>query len=130
MLKCRLNGQMILALLCAIVAVGGCNGCKDSNDKTGATGCGGAAPGDKILVGAYDSMTGSEAAFGKPTDDGIRLAVDEINKAGGIKKKQVEVTPPEDTASIQQQGEIAVKHLVEKKVVAVLGEVASGISMA
>lgn len=119
---------LVVCALPVIVA-----GCKDDKDK-GATGTqgtnGSGSAGDTILVGEYGSMTGPEAAFGQTTDDGIRLAADQINSEGGILHRKIEVTKPEDTASIQQQGEIAVKRLVEKKVVAVLGEVASGISMA
>ncbi len=75
-------------------------------------------------------MTGQTSAFGKATDEGVKLAVEEINNKGGINGKKIEIVGPEDTASIQQQGEIAVKRLLEKKVVAVIGEVSSGISMA
>ena len=98
-----------------------------------AAGCknnGGGGSGNTILVGEYGSMTGSEAAFGESTHDGIMLAVDEINKAGGINGKQIEIVGPEDTESNNQKAEIAVKRLIEKNVVAVLGEVASSRSRA
>ena len=35
-------------------------------------------------------MTGSEATFGQSTDNGIQLAVEEINAAGGINGKKIE----------------------------------------
>jgi branched-chain amino acid transport system substrate-binding protein len=114
---------MIAGGLCAILTLI-VAGCKPSGGESPA------ASGDTIRVGEYGSITGSEAAFGKTTDDGIRLAADELNAAGGLNGKKFEIIGPEDTASVQQQGEIAVKRLLEKKVVAVLGEVASGISMA
>jgi branched-chain amino acid transport system substrate-binding protein len=107
-----------LGLVCAFVT-----GCKPKDGGGGATG-------DTIVVGEYGSVTGPEAAFGKATHQGIELAVEEINKAGGINGKKIKVEGPEDTGSEQQKGEIAVKRLLEKNVVAVLGEVASGISMA
>lgn len=119
------------AVLLGIALVSfGCKDNKSGGGNGGNGGNGGTGDGEKILVGEYGSMTGSESAFGKSTDEGIKLAVEEINKAGGINGKQVEIVGPEDTESQQVKGEIAVKRLVEKKVVAVLGEVASGISMA
>ncbi len=114
-----------LGLLCALVP-----GCKPKDGEGGGGTNGGAASGDTIRVGEYGSMTGQTSAFGKATDEGVKLAVEEINNKGGINGKKIEIVGPEDTASIQQQGEIAVKRLLEKKVVAVIGEVSSGISMA
>ncbi len=125
----RTSGQALTALLCGVLFVAVCNGCKNDNEKSGGGSSGGGS-GDKILVGEYGSMTGSEAAFGRSTDDGIQLAVAEINKAGGINGKQVEIVGPEDTESNTQKAEIAVKRLLEKNVVAVLGEVASSRSLA
>ena len=46
---------------------------------------------DPIKVGHYGSMTGSEATFGQSTDRGIRLAVEEINAAGGINGRPIEL---------------------------------------
>src|ERR1043165_1434732 len=45
--------------------------------------------GDLILIGHYASMTGSEATFGVSTDNGIQLAIKELNAAGGGKGKKV-----------------------------------------
>ena len=46
-------------------------------DKGGSTG--------EVVIGHYASMTGSAATFGKSTDQGIKMAVEETNAAGGIK---------------------------------------------
>jgi len=115
-----------VVVLAVILVTAGCNGCKNN----GASGTNSGSSGNTILVGEYGSMTGSEAAFGESTHDGIMLAVDEINKGGGVNGKQIEIVGPEDTESNTQKAEIAVKRLIEKKVVAVLGEVASSRSRA
>ena len=44
---------------------------------------------NEIVIGHYASMTGSEATFGRSTDNGIKLAIDEINAAGGVNGKKV-----------------------------------------
>ena len=41
-------------------------------------------------------MTGNEATFGDSTDKGIKLAVDEQNKKGGVKGKQLTVKTLDD----------------------------------
>ena len=83
----------------------------------------------EIVLGHYASMTGSEATFGQSTDNGIQLAIDEINKAGGVKGKQVRVITYDDKGDAREAGN-AVTRLVNKDgVVAVLGEVASSLSL-
>ncbi|MDX2147113.1 MAG: ABC transporter substrate-binding protein [Planctomycetota bacterium] len=86
-----------------------------------------------IKVGHFASMTGSEATFGRSTDEGIRLAVKQINDAGGVKvgeqRSPVNVIT-EDTESKPEKAKDVVSKLVHRdKVVAVLGEVASSISL-
>jgi branched-chain amino acid transport system substrate-binding protein len=86
--------------------------------------------GDSIVVGEYGSFTGSEASFGHSSDDAIQLATEELNKAGGINGKQVKIET-EDDASDSSKAQQAVERLIdEKKVIAVLGEVASSSSIA
>jgi branched-chain amino acid transport system substrate-binding protein len=87
-------------------------------------------PSDDIVVGAYLSLSGSDSTFGSDTKDGIELAVDEVNKAGGVKGKKVKVLY-EDDKSTPQEASNKVRQLIDRdKVVAVLGEVASSRSMA
>lgn len=84
----------------------------------------------EILIGHYGSMTGSEATFGISTDNGIQMAVEEINAAGGIHGNQVKLITYDDKGDASEAG-AAVTRLVSKdRVVAVLGEVASGLSLA
>ena len=45
---------------------------------------GGDGSAEPIVVGHYGSTTGKEATFGISTDNGIKLAFEEINAAGGI----------------------------------------------
>lgn len=44
-----------------------------------------------IKIGAIFSLTGNGAAYGEPARDGLKLAVEKINKDNGIKGRQVEV---------------------------------------
>lgn len=49
------------------------------------------AAGDKIRLGSILDMSGIFDIYGKPMDQATRLAVSEINAAGGLNGKQVEV---------------------------------------
>src|SRR3954468_11052011 len=78
-----------------------------------------------IVIGEYGSMTGSEATFGISTDNGIKLAVQEKNAAGGIKGKKIRLISYDDQGK-QQEAVTAVTRLIQQDhVIAVLGEVAS-----
>ncbi|MBL8758199.1 MAG: ABC transporter substrate-binding protein [Phycisphaerae bacterium] len=75
-------------------------------------------------------MTGSQATFGQSTSNGIRLAIKEYNAAGGFKGRKIELKEY-DTRGDAKEASLAVTRLVKSdKVTAVLGEVASSLSMA
>lgn len=99
-----------------MAAVAGCN------SKSGSA--------DKVLIGHYASMTGSEATFGRSTDNGIRLALEEENAAGGIDGKPIEVITYDDKGEAREAGAAVTRLVSRDGVVAVLGEVASGLSLA
>lgn len=83
-----------------------------------------------ILVGHYASMTGKEATFGQSTDNGIRLAIKEINAAGGLNGRMLELKTYDDKGESQEAGKAVTRLITDDKVVAVLGEVASSLSLA
>jgi branched-chain amino acid transport system substrate-binding protein len=85
---------------------------------------------DVILVGEYGSLTGSEATFGQSTHNGIMLAVDEINAAGGINGKKVDIRVYDDQGKTQEAGTAVTRLINDDHVVAILGEVASSLSIA
>lgn len=93
--------------------------------------CGGCGKkSDEIAVGAYLSLSGSDSTFGTDTREGIELAVEETNAAGGIKGKKVKVIYEDDKSTTQEASQ-KVRQLIDRdKVVAVLGEVASSRSLA
>lgn len=94
------------------------------------SGCGsGAADSGEIVLGHYASMTGSEATFGRSTDNGIRLAVDEINVSGGIKGKKIRLITYDDKGDAREAGTAVTRLIAKDQVIAVLGEVASGLSL-
>lgn len=85
---------------------------------------------DTILVGEYGSLTGSEATFGQSTHNGIMLAVDEINAAGGVNGKKIQIRVYDDQGKTQEAGTAVTRLITDDNVVAILGEVASSLSIA
>ena len=84
---------------------------------------------DVILVGEVGSMTGPEATFGQSTHKGIQLAIDELNQKGGIKGKKIRLRSVDDQGKPEEAVSAVTALITRDKVVAVLGEVASKISL-
>jgi branched-chain amino acid transport system substrate-binding protein len=89
-----------------------------------------APAGDKILIGHVGSMTGNEATFGDSTDKGIRLAIEEQNKKGGVKGKQLALKTLDDQGKPEEAAVAATRLVTQDKVTVLLGEVASSRSLA
>src|SRR3954462_7245000 len=107
----------------------GCNKSNNGAANTGSASGGTAAGENAIVVGEFASLTGSEATFGNSSHEGTQLAIDEINTAGGLLGRKVDLRT-EDTRSAQQESAIVVKKLISRdKAVAILGEVASSRSL-
>jgi len=86
--------------------------------------------GDTIKVGVYGDLTGQTSSFGQSTINGIRLAVDEINAAGGVNGKKITLISEDDQGRPEQAKTVMSKLINQDKVQAVLGEVASSNSLA
>ena len=84
---------------------------------------------DTIKVGEFASLTGSEASFGQASHKGTQLGIDEVNAAGGVLGKKIDLVYDDDQ-SVQGQAATIVRKLITRdNVIAVLGEVASGRSL-
>ncbi len=83
-----------------------------------------------IIIGEVGSMTGSEATFGTSTHNGIMLAVKEVNAAGGIKGRKVEILSLDDQGKPDEAAIATTKLITQNKIQALLGEVASSRSLA
>ena len=82
-----------------------------------------------IKVGEFASLTGKEATFGQSSHKGTLLAIEELNAAGGVLGRKFDLIT-EDTQSKQGESASVVRKLISRdKVIAVLGEVASGRSL-
>jgi branched-chain amino acid transport system substrate-binding protein len=120
---------LVAGLSLAVFGLGGCD--QKRNKSTGTGGSTGGTPSTgAILIGHYGSMTGAQATFGSSTDNGIRLAVEERNAAGGVKGRKIEVKTLDTAGKAQEAGSAVTRLITQDHVVALLGEVASKLSIA
>ncbi|MCG9894143.1 MAG: ABC transporter substrate-binding protein, partial [Fimbriimonadaceae bacterium] len=87
-----------------------------------------AAEGDTIKIGLVASQNGNLRPWGQDSVYGATLAVEEINAAGGINGKRVELKI-EDSASTDTGGKTAAEKLMGEQVVGLIGEVSSAITV-
>jgi branched-chain amino acid transport system substrate-binding protein len=125
----NLNTWRGLACALSIAAITFVLAC-DKGKKDGGGGSGGGAATGSIVIGHFASMTGPQATFGISTDQAIRLAIKERNAKGGVKGRKIELVTIDD-AGKQSEAATAVTRLInDHKAVAILGEVASSLSLA
>lgn len=86
------------------------------------------ATGDTIKIGLVASLNGELKPWGDDCEKGARLAVEEFNAAGGVNGKKIELMIA-DSASKPEQGKSAAEKLISDGVLAIIGEVASGITL-
>ncbi|HEY4989709.1 MAG TPA: ABC transporter substrate-binding protein [Opitutaceae bacterium] len=84
-----------------------------------------AAPTEPIRIGFFMSITGRDASFGEASLRGARIAIDELNAAGGALGRPLELEV-EDNRSLAGESATAAKKLISRDhVVALVGECSS-----
>lgn len=83
---------------------------------------------ETVKIGHVAPLTGPNANYGKDTENGARLAVEEINKKGlviGGQKVMLQLDGQDDASDPRQATQVA-QRLVDDKVAAVVGHMNSG----
>ncbi|MBC7548392.1 MAG: ABC transporter substrate-binding protein [Polaromonas sp.] len=89
-----------------------------------------AAAADPIKIGVAGPFTGGSSSMGVSMRDGVRLAVEEINKAGGVIGRKLEVVERDDEAKNERGVQIAQELINKEKVVATVGYINTGVALA
>ncbi len=84
----------------------------------------------QVIVGYYGDLSGRTSSFGQSTKNGVEMAADEINKAGGINGRTVQIITEDDQGEPNKAATVVTKLINQDKVQALLGEVASSNSLA
>lgn len=77
--------------------------------------------GSTIKIGMIYNMTGAQASLDAPSANGAKLAVKEINAAGGVLGKQIELISYDGKTDAETIGKAATQLATSDKVVAMLG---------
>ncbi len=85
---------------------------------------------DPIKIGVDGPFTGGSSSMGVSMRDGVRLAVDEINKAGGVLGRQLQLVERDDEAKNERGVQIAQELINKENVVAVVGYINTGVALA
>ena len=93
-------------------------------------GCGSKESGDTIKVGANFELTGNVANYGNATIEGLQLAIDEANEAGGINGKKIELVSVDDKSEAAESINAATKLIADDDVKVIVGPATTGLVLA
>jgi len=92
---------------------------------------GGQGENSKVLyVGLAAPLTGDSAMYGETVRNGVLFGVDEINAAGGIQGKKIEVVIQDDKGDPKEAALVAQKLADDKRLFAIIGHVNSSCTIA
>ena len=85
---------------------------------------------DPIKIGVQGPFTGGSSSMGVSMRDGVRLATDEINKAGGVLGRQLQLIERDDEAKNERGVQIAQELINKEKVAVAVGYINTGVALA
>ncbi|MEX8493743.1 ABC transporter substrate-binding protein [Sphaerotilus sp.] len=85
---------------------------------------------EPIKIGVSGPFTGGSSSMGVSMRDGVRLATDEINKAGGVLGRQLQLVERDDEAKNERGVQIAQEMISKEKVAATVGYINTGVALA
>lgn len=106
--------SLILAVMLMVLSLAGCKKSESAKDSK------------TIKVGLDYELSGAVATYGQSLTAGIELALEEINKNGGVLGKQIEEVKADNKSDTAESANVATKLATRDKVVAILGPATSG----
>ena len=116
---------LVTLLAVAAMLVTGCGGGGEENKAADGDK---AAGGDTIKIGFLGAKTGGHAAYGVETLKGMKMAAEDINKAGGIDGKKIEIVEEDHGSKASEGATVTQKLITREKVVAIVGDPTTGIT--
>lgn len=81
---------------------------------------------NEIRIGINYELSGETATYGQGSVEGIELAIEEINAAGGINGKLIKPYKVDNNSNSAEATTLATKLMTQDKVIAILGPATSG----
>lgn len=122
MKKTKQLGFLAAVTLAGMTALAGCGTASGSSTNTDSA--------KTLTLGVITSITGKDSEFGKAQKEGYEIAVDEINKAGGILGKQVTLKFLDDQSSAQEAAKDVDQLVSQDHAQLILGPYSSGSALA
>jgi len=85
---------------------------------------------DVIKIGVSGPFTGGSSSMGVSMRDGVRLAIEEINKSGGVLGRKLVAVERDDEAKNERGVQIAQELINKENVVATVGYINTGVALA
>jgi branched-chain amino acid transport system substrate-binding protein len=82
-----------------------------------------------VKIGAVSCLTGALSTFGISSMQGARLAIEEINRAGGVLSEPVNLIVEDNASTPGETATIARKFIAQDQVLAILGDLTSSSTM-
>jgi branched-chain amino acid transport system substrate-binding protein len=117
-LLAQLQTWLILLWLLAAFVTPSCAPKKNAEDRA------------TIQIGLFGDLTGPTFNFGLSAKNGVLMAADEINQAGGINGHMIDIVIEDDKGSPEEAAQVTGKLIDRYKVIAIIGAGASGNSLA
>lgn len=105
-----------LASVALLAACG--NGAETDSSNGGA--------GEGAVIGGNFELSGGASAYGTPMDQGVKLAVENINEAGGVLGEDVSYKSYDNKSEPQEAASVATRLATEDNVSAIIGPATTG----
>ncbi|MFA6366285.1 MAG: ABC transporter substrate-binding protein, partial [Candidatus Hydrogenedentales bacterium] len=84
----------------------------------------------EIKIASINPLTGEAATYGQSTKNGMELAVEEWNAAGGVLGRQIKLIVEDDKGDPAEGASVFTKVIEQDKVVAIVGGITSRVAVA
>lgn len=120
--------RIYFSFLSAMLVIGLLAGCSKEESTSGNEG--GKEAATEVKIGINYELTGDVASYGEASVNGINMAFDEINAAGGINGMKIVPVQMDNKSDPAEATSVATRLMTQDKVVAQLGPATSGDFMA
>jgi len=117
----RLSAKGFLALLLVVAMAVSVAGCSTGSSS-------GKSDNGPIKIGFLGAKTGNVAIYGLNGLKGLHMAIDEINAAGGVLGRQIQLLEEDDAGQKDQATNITTKYVTADHVAAIIGDPTTGIT--
>lgn len=117
------SAKKVLSFFIAIAVISVMfSGCGKSSSGSGTE-----SSGNGIKIGINYELSGAVASYGQSSVDGIMMAIEEINAAGGVLGQQIVPVKVDNKSEPAEATSVATRLATNDKVVAILGPATSGV---